>query len=136
MNRNYKDSVFTKLFSIVVLIKHQSTINLNLPLRFFIYGGRVFGKILVQLGQKKTVYQERPAGLPGTEAFGFLSHQGKFRQPGTNREGLQYQQGDDRRLCHSVRGVARWDEPEILQEALKMSDSTLTLERVYLKKPG
>jgi hypothetical protein len=63
----------------VVLIEHQSTINLNLPLRFFIYGGRVFEKILIQLGQKKTVYQERPVLLPGCEFLGFYN--GRKDQP-------------------------------------------------------
>jgi hypothetical protein len=71
MNRNYKDSVFTKLFSNENILRDLYN--------FFIYGGRVFEQLLIQLGQKKTVYQERLILLPGCEFLGFYN--GRKDQP-------------------------------------------------------
>ncbi len=109
-NRNYKDSVFTKLFKdnekliglynatsgknyplntkvdintleealflerlndisfmidgkLVILIEHQSTVNQNMPLRFLLYIGRIYEKII----DSENIYRKRLIKIPTPE---------------------------------------------------------------------
>jgi len=59
MNRK-NDISFTIGGKYVVLLEHQSSINLNMPLRFLIYIARVYEKLI----DNKAIYKERMIKIP------------------------------------------------------------------------
>jgi hypothetical protein len=61
----YNDISFTINNKLVILIKHQSTINPNMPLRLLLYIARVYEKII----EGKNLYRETPLKVPRPEFF-------------------------------------------------------------------
>jgi predicted transposase/invertase (TIGR01784 family) len=59
----YNDISFTIGNKLVVLIEHQSTVNLNMPLRILVYIARVYEKII----ERKSLYRETLLKIPRPE---------------------------------------------------------------------
>jgi hypothetical protein len=59
----YNDISFTIGNKLVVLIEHQSTVNLNMPLRILLYIARVYEKII----ERKSLYRETLLKIPRPE---------------------------------------------------------------------
>ncbi|MDR0390007.1 MAG: Rpn family recombination-promoting nuclease/putative transposase [Spirochaetaceae bacterium] len=59
----YNDISFTIGDKLVVLIEHQSTVNLNMPLRILLYIARVYEKII----ERKSLYRETLLKIPRPE---------------------------------------------------------------------
>jgi hypothetical protein len=57
------DLSFTAEGRVVVFVEHQATINRNMPLRFLIYGGRVYEKVV----DADAIYKGRRVRIPKPE---------------------------------------------------------------------
>jgi hypothetical protein len=64
---------------LVVFVEHQSTINYNMPLRMFIYGGRIYEKITAS----DNIYRERMLQIPRAEFYVLYNGPGKFPERAT-----------------------------------------------------
>jgi hypothetical protein len=62
----YNDISFTIGNTLVVLVEHQSTINLNMPLRFLFYISRIYEKIIDQ-NKTGSIYREKRIKIPFPE---------------------------------------------------------------------
>lgn len=63
------DLAFTVKNRVLVISEHQSTINRNMPLRNILYYGRTMEKLI----SPKTLYRERPIGIPTPEFYVFYN---------------------------------------------------------------
>jgi len=93
------DISFTIDDRIVVLIEHQSTINNNMPVRFLMYIGRVYEKII----ENKRRYKEKLIKIPTPEFI--VLYNGKTPYPDYNELRLSHAFNDAEKLMLPEKGV-------------------------------
>jgi len=128
------DLSFTINDRIVVLIEHQSTISYNVPIRLFMYLGRIYEKIL----ERKELYQKKLLKIPAPELIvlyngvePFSDHKElRLSAAFKNNDGFTEKKGLPLELIVKVYNINQGKNPQMLAKSKILNNYSIFIGKI------